>query len=451
MSNGRNVRINRGYDIKLIGAAAAQCVDLPVSDLVAVKPSDFRGVVPKLLVKVGDEVQAGQPVFFDKNREELKFPAPVSGEIVDIVRGEKRRILEVRILPDKSNVKYVDYGKSDPSKMDRGAIIERLLESGAWNYLRQRPYGVIANPQDEPKAIYVSCFDSSPLAPDMDYVLSNEADNFRAGLEVLRVLSGNKLNLGVRPGQTVPGASEMSGVTVHTFNGPHPAGNVGIQIHHTDPVGAGETVWTAAPQDVVIIGRLFTEGHYNPTRVVAAAGSCLSEPKYYRMICGQQLSTFLNDQIKDDNCRIIQGNILTGAKSSKEDFLSFYCNQVTVIPEGNHYEFLGWLMPGLNKLSLSRTFFSWLNKNKKYNLDTNLHGEERNFVMTNQYEQVLPMNIYPVFLLKSIMARDVERMEQLGIYEVIEEDLALCEFVCTSKIDVQQIITEGLEYMRTEA
>ena len=451
MSNGRSIRIKRGFDIKLKGAAENQVVDIPVSDTVLVKPTDFRGLVPKLLVKAGDEVKAGQPIFFDKNREELKIPSPVSGEVAEIVRGDKRRILAVRILADKENTRYEDFGKAKPSEMDRSALIQRLLDSGTWNYIKQRPYGVVADPNDEPKLAYVSCFDSAPLAPSMEFLLQESAEDFRAGLEVLNVLSGGKLHLGIRPGQQVPGTEGLSGVEFHEFSGPHPAGNVGIQLHHVSPVKQGETVWTAHPQDLVIIGRLFNEGVYRPSRLVALTGSCVAEPKYYRMLQGQPVSGMLEGKLSDGHCRIVQGNVLTGALSSMDDALSFYTNQVSAIPEGDKYEFLGWIAPGFNKLSLSRTFFSWLNKNKEYDLDTNAHGEERNFVMSGEYDRVLPMNIYPVFLLKSIMARDIERMEQLGIYEIVEEDLALCEFVCTSKIDVQKIISEGIDYMRTEA
>jgi Na+-transporting NADH:ubiquinone oxidoreductase subunit A len=450
---GKTINIRRGYDIKLVGAAEKSTFEIPVSDIIAVKPSDFPGVIPKLLVAQGDEVLAGQALFYDKDRPNLRFPAPVSGEIAEIVRGEKRRILEIRILADRSNPRYVDYAKADPASLGRAAVIERLLDSGCWQYLRQRPYSIIADPAETPKAVFVSGFDSSPLAPDLGYVLGQDKENFQAGLQALRILANGNLHVGIRDGGESVSENDLTGIStdnIHRFRGPHPAGNVGIQIHHISPIQRGEIVWTVNAQDVAIIGRLFREGHYRPERIVALTGSCMKGPQYVRAMTGQRMTEILADRLNSDHCRIIQGNVLTGKTSSKDDTLSFYTNQITAIPEGDQPEFLGWALPGFGKLSLSRTYFSWLAPNRKYNLDTNTHGEERPFVMTGQYEQVLPMDIMPVYLLKAILAKDIERMEQLGIYEVAEEDFALCEFVCTSKIDVQKIIAEGLEYMHKE-
>lgn len=447
---GKNFTIRRGYDIKLQGAAEKSVTDLPVSDVIAVKPPDFRNVVPKLLVETGDEVLAGQPVFFDKNRPNLRFTSPVSGEIADVVRGEKRRIMEIRILPDKKGQRYVEFQKSDPAEMHRDGIIERLLESGCWNYIRQRPYSMIANPEDTPKAIFVSCFDSAPLAPDLDFIREFEPENLKTGIAVLAKLSADKVHLGLKPGQPEGDFPGTHVVNHHYFKGPHPAGNVGIQIHHIDPIQKGDTVWYVNLQDLLIIGRLFREGRYRAERLVALTGSCVTWPHYLRAMTGQRISDMTGGRLKTEHSRIIQGNVLTGQTSGPGDFLSFYENQITAIPEGDQPEFLGWMLPGFGKLSLSRTYFSWLFPNRTYNLDTNMHGEERAFVMTGQYDKVLPMNIYPVFLLKAILAKDIERMEALGIYEIAEEDFALCEFVCTSKIDVQKIVAEGLEYIRLE-
>lgn len=449
---GKAIHIRRGYDIQLLGKAEKKCADLPVSDLVAVKPPDFRAVIPKLLVEPGDEVLAGQAIFFDKTRPNLRFPSPVSGEVVEIVRGEKRRILEIRILPDKSGARYVNFPTSDPNRLSREDIIDRLLESGCWAYLRQRPYSIIADPDDTPKGIFVSCFDSAPLAPDLGYVVDFEKENFQAGLDALRNLANDRLHLGLREGNGMTD-SDFAGIPVenlHHFRGPHPAGNVGIQIHHLDPIRKDETAWYVHPQDVVVIGRLFREGRYRADRVVALTGSCVHQPQYFRVAAGQRIGDITQERLNTGHCRVIQGNVLTGQRSAGEDFLSFYENQITVIPEGDQPEFLGWLLPGFKKLSLSHTYFSWLFPKRRYALDTNLHGEERAFVMTGQYDRVLPMNILPVFLLKAILAKDIERMEALGIYEVAEEDFALCEFVCTSKIEVQKIISEGLEMMREE-
>jgi len=450
---GKTITIRRGYDIKLEGLAEKRITNLPISDVIAIKPPDFKQVIPKPIVEPGEQVLAGQILFFDKKRPNLRFPSPVSGEIADIVRGDKRRIMEIRILPDKSGLHYVEFPKEDPKELTRETIIQRLLDSGCWNYIRQRPFSIIANPEDKPKSIFVSCFDSSPLAPDLGYIIDFEKDHFRAGLKALSKLAEGRLHMGLS-GKPREGLKEniFAGIAshnIHFFTGPHPAGNVGIQIHHIDPIRKGEIVWYVHPQDVVIIGRLFNEGRYRPERIVALTGSSILKPHYIRTMTGQRIKDITGDKIKEHS-RIILGNVLNGHKSSKDDFLSFYENQITAIPEGDQPEFLGWLLPGFRKLSLSRTYFSWLFPKRTYNLDTNMHGEERAFVMTGQYDKVLPMNIYPVFLLKAILAKDVEKMESLGIYEVSEEDFALCEFVCTSKIDVQNIISDGLNMIQTE-
>lgn len=447
---GKTIRIRRGFDIKLEGAAEKTITDLDLSDVVALQPPDFPLVIPKLLVEPGAEVLAGQSLFFDKNRPDIHFPAPVSGEVTEIVRGEKRRILEIRILPDKSGTRYVEYSKLDPGKLERHVVVERLLESGCWNYIRQRPYSEIADPKIWPKAIFVSCFDSAPLAPDLEFIIAQEPESFQVGLKALEKLADGKLHLGLRSGQSDAALNGVPADHIHRFSGPHPAGNVGIQIHHIDPIRKGEAVWYVHPQDVIIIGRLFREGRYRPQRIVALTGAPVKQPQYYRMMSGQQLHSLVDGRLNGDKLRVIEGNVLTGRTSSADDFLSFYVNHITVLPEGDKPEFMGWLMPGLNKLSLSRTFFSWLMPNRTYQLDTNTHGEERAYVMTGEYERVLPMDILPVYLIKAIMSRDIERMEQLGIYEVSEEDFALCEFVCTSKMDVQQIIAEGLAFAKKE-
>lgn len=448
---GKTVTIKKGYDIKVKGVADHRITSLPFSDVIALKPQDFPSVIPRLSIEVGQDVLAGQPLFHDKNNPKIRLPSPVSGEIVEIVRGEKRRILEVRVMPDRTT-KYVSFPQTNPQGLAREAIIEQLLESGCWAYIRQRPYSLIANPDDTPKAIFISCFDSAPLAPDVGYLIEQERTSFFTGLQVLEKLANGHLHISLRaaPEEKLTDSDFNEIRHLHHFKGPHPAGNVGVQIHHIAPIQKGDVVWYVNPQDVIIIGRLFSEGRYRADRTIALTGSCVAQPQYYHVMTGQKISSIVDDRIKVENSRLIQGNILTGKKTSSNDFLSFYGNQLTVIPEGDTPEFLGWLLPGFEKLSLSRTFFSWLSPKRTYELDTNQHGEERAFVMTGQYDKVLPMNIYPVHLLKAILAKDIDRMEQLGIYEVSEEDFALCEFVCTSKIEVQRIISEGLEFIRRE-
>lgn len=449
MSEKAIIHLRKGYDIKLLGLAVMELGDSPRPEYVSIKPPDFKYVTPKLLVTQNDEVLAGQALFYDKDRPEIKFPAPASGIVTEIVRGEKRKILEIKILPDKNEFRYAEWPRENIDSLNLETVKQRLLEANCWNYIRQRPYGCIANPESSPKGIFISCFDSSPLAPDLNFIIQQELESFNAGLKALSKLTP-KLHLGLRPDQKLTLDQQIKNIDLHYFKGPHPSGNVGVQIHHIDPINKGDIIWYLNPQDVIIIGRLFLEGKYKAERIVAITGSEVAHPKYYKLLTGQKLNSILDQVVSGDSLRIIQGNVLVGLKSNTEDSLSYYTNQITVIPEGNEPEFLGWLLPGLKKLSLSRTFLSWLFRNRKYSLTTNLHGEERPFVMTGQYDRVLPMNILPVVLLKSILAGDIERMEELGIYEVAEEDFALCEFVCTSKIEVQEIISRGLEMMRNE-
>jgi len=448
----RNITIKKGLDIKMIGEASKEISDLPLSETFAIKPPDFHGVIPKLLVQQGDEVKAGTPLFFDKANETVKFCSPVSGEVAQILRGDKRRILEIRILADKE-IKYVAYERINPVAAGREAVLQSLLQSGVWPFIRQRPFGIIANPNDKPKSIFISAFDTNPLAADMNFIMQNCEEDFQTGLEALKQLTDGKVHLNIKKGvQSSSVFTNAKGIEINTISGPHPSGNVGIQIHHIDPVSKGEVVWCVNPQDVLIIGRLFNKGIFDASRIIALTGSQAVSPKYYKTIVGTSVKHLVEDSgLKDGESRIISGNVLTGKQIDEEGYMNFYDSQITVIPEGRQYEFMGWLMPGLNKLSKSRAFFSWLTPDKTYKLDTNLHGEERPFVLSGQYEQVLPMDIYPVHLLKSILVEDIELMEKLGIYEVVEEDFALCEFVCTSKIESQQIIRRGLELVRRES
>lgn len=445
------IKIKQGLNLKLIGEAVKSVIDLPVSDVFAIKPKDFVGMTPKLLLKMGATVQAGTPLFYDKNNEHIQFCSPVSGELIEVVRGAKRVILEIKILADRE-IKYFPFTKANPNQLSRKEIVEQLLKSGVWPFIRQRPYGTIANPSDSPKAIFISAFDTNPLALDNDFVLSGKETHFQTGIDALAKLTSGKIHLNVQANSSpAPTFSQAQKVQINTISGPHPAGNVGVQIHHIDPINKGEVVWYLSPQDVVIIGKLFAEGIFDASRTIAVAGSQVDKPKYYKTIVGTSIKNILTDAgLKKGDNRIISGSILSGSQILPDGYLGFYDSQITVIPEGNEYEFMGWLTPGLDKFSVSRTFFSWLTPNKKHDLNTNLHGEERPFVMTGQYEKVFPMDIYPVQLLKSILIEDIDMMEKLGIYEVAEEDFALCELVCTSKIKSQEIIRNGLDMVRKE-
>ena len=447
------ITLRKGLDINLQGKPQASVSDAPQAALYGVSPLDFEGVTPKLLVKAGERVKAGTPLFFDKNDQRVLFTSPVSGCVAEIVRGEKRKVLAVTVTPDAER-QYEDFGPADPTASSREEIVEKLLRSGLWPMIVQRPYGIIADPSDEPRAIFVSAFDSAPLAPDYNFALREERSNLQTGIEVLRKLTAGKVHLSVRAGAEGDMPS-LGGVELHTFRGKHPAGNVGVQIHHIAPVNKGEKVWTVNIQDLVIIGRLFNTGHADMTRTIAVTGSEVEKPAYVRTIAGARVDSILGGNVKaqqeGDSVRIISGNVLTGTKTAMDGFLGYYANQLTAIPEGDKYELLGWAMPRLGKFSVSRAYFSWLCPKKAYRLDTNMNGGERPFVVTGLYEKYLPMDIYPMYLLKACLAGDIDKMENLGIYEVVEEDFALCEVVDPSKIDIQQIIRDGINLMIREA
>lgn len=440
------IRIKKGLNINLIGEAKKEISAIDAGRY-AIKPTDFLGVFPRLLVKEGDSVKAGTPLFIDKYRENILFTSPVSGVIEEISRGDKRVLEEIRI---KSGEKpeFEDFGTAGPSTSTREAIIEKLLKSGAWAMIRQRPYTIIANPADAPKGIYVSGFDTAPLAPDYSMIVKASLDDFQAGIDILSKLAGAPVKLGL-PGGIID-FPKTSNADITYFEGPHPAGNVGIQIHKTDPINKGDIVWVVNIQDVIIIGRLFLKGIYDTSIIIPLCGSEVKSPKYYQTYKGASVRAIAKDNIQEGTVRFISGNALTGTRIKPDGFLGFYQNQFTVLPEGNYFEFFGWALPGLNKFSFSKSFVSWLNPSRKYCLDTNFHGAERAYVMTGQYEKVFPMDIFPMQLIKACLAENIELMENLGIYEVDEEDFALVEFIDTSKTEIQQIIRKGLDLIRKE-
>lgn len=446
----KTINLNRGYDIRLVGEAATFLGEEKNPATFALKPSEFNDFRPKLLVREGEEVKAGTILFYDKSNESAQFASPVSGEVVEIKRGPKRVIEEYKILADK-NIEFLDLGAADPSSMDREEIIQKLIDGGCWPFIRQRPFDVIADRNDKPKAIHISCFNSAPLAPDMDFIVEGYEEYFQTGLDVLKQLTQGKVHLNIHATETRNKAfTEAEGVQINKFKGPHPAGNVGIQIHHLDPINKGEIVWVIRPQDLIIIGRLFLEGKYDTERKVAITGQSVLQRKYYKLRLGANIESLVKDNVEDGNLRYISGDVLTGTKIYENGYLGYYDNQLTVIPEGDDPEFQGWLLPSYPRPTISQTFPWAFNPELKFKVNTNTHGERRSFVVTGEYERVLPMDIYPVFLLKAIMTQDFDKMEGLGIYEVAPEDMALCEFVCTSKTPVQSILREGLELMRKE-
>ncbi|MDR2292368.1 MAG: Na(+)-translocating NADH-quinone reductase subunit A, partial [Prevotellaceae bacterium] len=410
-----------------------------------------------ILVQEGYKVKIGSPLFLDKNKPEIKFVSPVSGTISAVNRGEKRKLLSIVVTSDTEE-NYIKHEVGDWEKMTREQIINIILESGTFPFFIQRPYGIIANPNDVPKDIFVSCFDSSPFAVDYDFAMQYDAEYLKKGISVLSKLTNGNVNLGISKkmlNSKIFNSEflDAKNVVITAFAGKHPAGNTGVQINHVNPINKGDIVWTVKLQHAVMLGKLFEKGIYDANKVVVLAGSRVERPCYFRLVAGAPVSIFSN-QIKTENekeNRIISGNVLSGSRITENDYLGFYDDQICVIPEGNYNELFGWAKPfRMKKFSMSHSYFSWIMPDKKYDLDTNYNGSERAFVMNGQYEKVLPMNIYPVFLLKAILANDIDKMEQLGIYEVIEEDLALCEFVCTSKIDVQKILRSGIDLMIKE-
>ncbi len=444
------VKLKRGFNIRLQGEADKVFGKAEPANYFAVKPVDFHGISPKLSVRTGDAVKKGSPLFFDKKRPEIKFTSPVSGQVTDINRGEKRRILEIVVQNDHKN-EYLHFKQGNIEDFSKEDIIKNILESGLWPCIKQRPYNIVADPAVDPKGIFISAFDTAPLAPDMDFIMGGNEDIFQAGINALKKITTGDVHVGVNADYPPAKAfTEAENVVLHYFSGPHPTGNVGIQIHHISPMNKGEIAWTIDPQDVAAIGRLFRKGIYDPSKVVALTGSEVERPRYYRITKGEAASNIINENNIKGNVRFISGNVLTGKKIEKDGFFGFFDNQMTVIPEGNQYEMFGWAKPGFNKLSAHRSYFSWLCPAKKFKMNTNLHGGRRAFVVSGEYEKVLPMDMYPVHLIKAILVRDIDLMENLGIYEVVEEDLALCEFVCTSKTRVQQILREGIDLMIEE-
>jgi Na+-transporting NADH:ubiquinone oxidoreductase subunit A len=449
MSN--DIRIKRGLDIKLKGEAKKVKEAAIISNFYTIRPEDFHSVTPKLVAKEGTQVKAGETIFYDKSNEAIKFASPVSGEVIEVARGEKRRIMAIKIQADKEQT-YHDFGPLNVDTASADEIKVKLLDSGCWVFVKQRPYDVIARPDKTPKAIFISGYASAPLAADLDFTLQGKEKEMQAAVTALGKLTEGQVHISVGKNANSPLAS-LSGVTIHKVSGPHPSGNVGTLINKVDPVNKGEVVWTINAQDLVIIGDLLLTGKFNAERIVALVGSSVEKPRYFTTKLGSEVATMIYDHgiEKDANARIISGNVLSGKQVQPDGYLDYYSNTITVIPEGDDYEFFGWNKPVFNKISMSRALtFSWLTPNKVYDLNTNTNGEHRNFVLTGNYEQVFPLDIFPMQILKACMYKDLDEMEALGMYEVAPEDFALTEFICVSKQPHQDIIRKGLDVMIKE-
>ena len=443
-------KTRKGLNLNLKGKAEKIFVRADPAEFYAVKPTDFHLLAPKLEVKEGDVVKAGTALFHDKNNPAIKFASPVSGTVVTINRGERRIIQEV-LIKASAEQQYEQFSKGDPAAMNRDQILAVILASGLWPAIRQRPYNIIANPAHIPKSVFISAFDTAPLGPDYDFLVKGSEKEFQAGVDVLARLTSGPVHVNISDEYPASSAfSQARNAKVNYFRGPHPAGNVGVQIHHIDPVNKGEVVWTLGPQEVIMIGRLFMHGIYDASKVVALTGSEVIRARYYKLISGASIKNIVLGNVTEGDHRYISGNVLIGKRIDREGYVGYYDSQVTVIPEGTDSEFLGWAMPGFGKLSMSRTFFSWLMPGREYRVNTNMQGGHRAFVATGVYERVLPMKIYPMQLFKAIMIEDIDLMEKLGIYEIAEEDVALCEYACPSKMELQALVRQGLDLMIKE-
>jgi len=445
----KDIRIKKGLDIKLIGGAEKTTKAISLSSVYAVKPENFHGITPKLVAKEGTKVKAGDTLFYSKSDERILFPSPVSGKVVEVIRGARRKVLTVKIAADAKQA-YKKFETRDAENMSAEEVKNYLFDAGCWPFIKQRPYDIVANPNQAPKAIFVSAYASAPLAADLDFTLAGKTAELQAAIAAVSKLTEGKVHISIGANGNSP-LSELNGVEIHKVSGPHPSGNVGTQIAKIDPINKGEVVWVIAPQDLVIIGELLLTGKFNATRTVALTGSKFSKPQYVTAIAGANIADLVADNLENDNTRIISGNVLSGVQVKEDGFIGYYDNQITAIPEGDDYEFFGWNKPIFNKISTSRALtFSWLTPNKKYDLNTNTNGEHRAFVVTGSYENVFPLDIYPMQLLKAFMYKDLDEMEALGGYEIAPEDFALTEFICVSKQPHQQIIREGLDLMREE-
>lgn len=451
VDESRTYVLTKGHDINLEGDAAADS-STPSVTRYALQPPNFVGMspIPKLMVEVGDSVKAGDPIFFDKKTDAVKHVAPVSGEVIAVNRAAKRSIAEVVILADKE-MSYRKYDSFDLEAGSREELVNYLLDSGVWPFIRQRPYNIIADPNVVPANIFVSTFDTAPLAPNLNYIVQGKEDAFQKGLDILRMLTLGHVHLGLNANEDTPPAAAFTdaiGVEKHWFHGQHPVGNVGVQIHHIAPISSNDKVWTMGVQDVITLGKLFTEGKYDASRIVALTGAELNNPSYVNTYIGANIGDLVAGNLKEGNSRLISGDVLSGEQKSQDGFLNLFDDQITAVEEGNYYEMFGWLLPKKATPTISGTYPSF--GDVKYTADTNTHGEKRAFVVTGQYESVMPMDIHVQHLMKNIIINDFERMEGLGIYELVEEDVALCEFTCTSKQPLQQILRQGLDTMRED-
>ena len=443
------IKLRKGLDISLSGEAEKTKIQLKPGGRYALKPADFVGITPKLSVKEGGKVRAGDALFVSKTNPEVSFASPVSGTVKAVNRGERRKILSIEVEADSKQI-YADFGRKSADELQGSEVIGALLKAGLFGYINQLPYAVVAAPEPLPKAIFVSALRDKPLAADFEYELVGQEKEFQEGLTALSRIA--KTYLGIGPKQSAPVLTAAKNVEINIFSGPCPAGNVGVQVNHIDPVNKGEVVWTVDPTAVIFFGRLFLSGRVDLRRTVALVGSEVRKPAYADMLVGQELNTLLaNSYDESHKVRIIDGNVLTGIPTTRDGFLGAHTSEISIIPEGDDAdEILGWIMPRFSQFSVNRSYFSWLLPKRKYKPDARIKGGERHMIMSGEYDKVIPMDIFPEYLIKAIITGNIDKMEQLGIYEVSPEDFALAEFVDSSKLELQRIVREGLDLLRKE-
>ena len=447
-----HINIRKGHNIRISGSPENEYFSRPKSKTVSIQPNNFRYVKPKLLVKVGDKVDIGSPIFFDKVQPDIKWASPGSGEIKEIILGDRRSVenIIIELNEEEKSVLHTPVKYQEISSLGKAKVTDQIMEANLWPMIRQRPFNKIADPNDTPMAIFVSGFNSAPLTVNLDFALRYKQSVFQAGLNVLNQLSNGKVHLTFEVDTNCETLTAARNVNLHTVNGPHPSGNVGIQIHHINPWKPNEVIWVVNAQHVLTIGDLFLKGIYDPSIVATVAGPGVKNPAHIQTRTGASIETFLLDNLNSDDNRIISGDVLTGQETNLNGFLGYYDTTISVVPNSNEREFLGLLKPG-NEQSRYSVTNAFISQNKSnFNFTTQQSGSLRPMVPINAWENMLPMDIYPNALYRSILAEDFEEMEGLGLLECDEEDFALCSFVCPSKIDVGSVIRHGLNLMKDD-
>lgn len=449
--------LKKGYTIKLAGKARPEIAETKKPKLFALQPNKFPGVKPKLDVNIGDDVKIGTTLFHDKKQPQVKFVSPACGKIKEIVRGERRTLLEIVVELDGKE-KAIEFGtktREEIQGLDLAEIKKNLLEGGVWPYLRQRPFAKIANPESKPRDIFINAMDTAPLAPEQRILLKDSEEYLQMGIDVLNKFTNGNVYLSVdgNEEELYPMFNNLYGVERHRFFGKHPVGNVSVHIHHIAPINVGEIVWTIDAVDLIEIGKFMLTGKFPTDRIIAVAGSSVKEEsrKYYKTWLGANIQSLITEgDLNEVDVRYISSNVLTGRKVPENGYISFKHRLITVIPEGRDRELFGWFAPGLKQESFSRTFLSKFFPQKEYVKNTQIHGGKRAFIQTGSYEKMVPMDILPAHLAKSIIAEDIEEMIALGLLEVAPEDFALCTYICPSKIDFGEYIQQGLEILEKE-